>query len=89
MSLDLNSIFFDRFIQSLNTTSALDVIIDADRFVEEFSVDENGNITAKGSIDILDFDMKSSYLAFTQKCSTLHENKSYSDVNIEFTIPFK
>jgi hypothetical protein len=44
MSLDLNSIFFDRFIQSLNTTSALDVIIDADRFVEEFSVDENGNI---------------------------------------------
>lgn len=50
---------------------------------------ENGNIIAKGNIDILDFNMKSSYLAFTQKCATLHENKSYSDVNIEFTLPFK
>jgi hypothetical protein len=44
MSFDLNSIFFDRFVQSLNTTSALDVIIDSDRSVEEFAVDENGNM---------------------------------------------
>lgn len=50
---------------------------------------EEGKIIASGAIDILDFDLKNSYLAFVQKCAELHENKSYSDVNIEFTIPFK
>jgi hypothetical protein len=44
VNLDLNRVFYDRFLQSLNTTSGLDVIIDADRSVEEFNVDENGNI---------------------------------------------
>lgn len=48
-----------------------------------------GVIMAKGSIDILDFDMESSYLAFAKKCGALHQNKSFSDVNIEFKIPFK
>ncbi|PLY07059.1 MAG: hypothetical protein C0625_07640 [Arcobacter sp.] len=49
----------------------------------------NGNILAKGTIDILDFDMKSSFLTFAKKCADLHQNKSFSDVNIEFTIPYK
>lgn len=49
----------------------------------------NGNIIAKGNIDILDFDMKSSFMAFAQKCAAFHANKSYSTVDIEFTIPFK
>ncbi|MDZ7819441.1 MAG: YceI family protein [Aliarcobacter sp.] len=48
-----------------------------------------GNIIAKGTIEILDFNMKDSFLAFAKKCAELHENKSYTDVNIEFTIPFK
>jgi polyisoprenoid-binding protein YceI len=49
----------------------------------------DGNIIAKGTLEILDFNMKDSYLAFAKKCAELHENKSFSDVNIEFTIPFK
>lgn len=48
-----------------------------------------GNIIAKGTIEILDFNMKDSFLAFAKECAALHENKSYTDVNIEFTIPFK
>jgi C4-type Zn-finger protein len=48
-----------------------------------------GNIVAKGTLEILDFNMKDSFLAFAKKCAALHENKSYSDVNIEFTLPFK
>lgn len=49
----------------------------------------NGNIVAKGSIDILDFGMKNSFIAFSKKCAALHQNKSFSDVDIEFIIPFK
>ncbi|AXK48540.1 hypothetical protein CRU87_08095 [Aliarcobacter trophiarum LMG 25534] len=49
----------------------------------------DGKVVAKGVIDILDFNMKSSYEAFSKVCSALHENVSYSDVNIEFTLPFK
>lgn len=48
-----------------------------------------GKIVAKGTIDILDYDMKSSFMAFAKKCGALHQNKSFSDVNIEFTIPYK
>jgi polyisoprenoid-binding protein YceI len=50
---------------------------------------ENGNIVASGGIDILDFSMQNSYMAFAKKCAVLHENKSFSDVDIEFTIPYK
>ena len=48
-----------------------------------------GNIVAKGAIEILDYKLEGSFLAFAKECAALHENKSFSDVNIEFTIPFK
>jgi len=50
---------------------------------------KDGNIIASGTIEILDFDMKNPFLAFAKKCAVFHENKSYSDVDIKFTIPFK
>ena len=50
---------------------------------------ENGKIVAIGNIDVLDFLMENSFMDFAEKCSTYHENKSFSDVNIEFSIPFK
>lgn len=46
-------------------------------------------IIAKGTIDILDYNMENSFMAFAKKCATFHENKSFSDVDIEFTIPYK
>lgn len=49
----------------------------------------NDMIYAKGSIDILDYNMKNSFLAFAKKCASYHENKSYSDVEIEFSLPYK
>ncbi|MGB5918033.1 YceI family protein [Arcobacter sp.] len=49
----------------------------------------NGNIVAKGNIDILDFEMKNSFMAFSKKCAAFHQNKSFSKVDIEFTIPYK
>ena len=49
----------------------------------------NGKIIASGSIDILNYDMKKPFMAFAQKCASFHQNKSFSDVNIEFMIPYK
>lgn len=49
----------------------------------------DSKVVAKGVIDILDFNLATSYKAFTEVCGALHENVSYSDVNIEFTLPFK
>lgn len=49
----------------------------------------DGKIIAKGAIEILDYNLSGSFLAFAKECAAHHENKSYSDVNIEFTIPFK
>ncbi len=48
-----------------------------------------GKIVANGKIEILDYDMKNPFMAFAKKCAAFHQNKSFSDVNIEFTIPFK
>jgi len=50
---------------------------------------KDSKIVAKGNIDILDFSMKSSFLAFAKKCEVFHENKSYSEVGIAFTLPYK
>ena len=49
----------------------------------------DGVIIANGSIDILDFDMRNSYVAFAIKCAAFHQKRSFSDVDIEFTIPYK
>ena len=50
---------------------------------------KDGMIIAKGKIDILDYDMDEPFAAFALKCAHYHENKSFSDVDIEFTIPYK
>jgi polyisoprenoid-binding protein YceI len=50
---------------------------------------EKGNIIAIGSIDVLDFLMENSFMNFAEKCADAHEHKSFSDVDIEFTIPYK
>lgn len=54
----------------------------------KYEITDN-NITAKAMIDILDFDMDEPFAAFALKCAHYHENKSFSDVNIEFSIPYK
>lgn len=48
-----------------------------------------GKIVAMGTIEILDFGMKNSFIEFAKKCAGFHQNKSFSDVNIEFTLPYK
>jgi polyisoprenoid-binding protein YceI len=50
---------------------------------------KDSKIVANGTIEILDFAMKDSFMAFAKKCAGFHGNKSFSDVNIEFTIPYK
>jgi len=49
----------------------------------------DGSVVAKGSINILDFDLQNPFLAFAKKCEGFHEGKSYSQVDIEFTLAFK
>jgi hypothetical protein len=49
---------------------------------------KEGNIVAKGQIDILDYKMQESFSKFAKACFDLHEGKSYSEVNIEFMLPF-
>lgn len=46
-------------------------------------------INAKGTLEILDFGLKDSFAAFAKKCGPLHQMTSYSDVTIEFTLPYK
>jgi hypothetical protein len=48
-----------------------------------------GSIIAKGQIDILDYNMSDSFAKFAKACFDLHEGKSYSEVHIAFTLPFK
>lgn len=77
-------------VNEANKSLVLDIVMNGVKKAIPMTYEiNNENIVAKGTIDILDFDMKSSYKAFTQLCGPLHENVSYSDVNIEFTIPFK
>lgn len=49
----------------------------------------SSSILAKGTLEILDFGLKDSFAAFEKKCGPLHQMKSYSDVEIEFSLPFK
>ncbi|MGA1939383.1 YceI family protein [Arcobacter sp. YIC-310] len=50
---------------------------------------KDNSIIAKGTIEILDYKMKDSFMQFAKKCAGFHQNKSFSDVNIEFTLPYK
>lgn len=77
-------------VDEKNSTLVLDLVLNGVKkpISMKYSVNE-GKITANGVIDILDFNMKNSYKAFTEVCAALHEYVSYSDVNIEFSIPFK
>lgn len=50
---------------------------------------ENGNITAIGNIEIFDYALKDSFLAFAKKCAAFHQNKTFTDVSLSFTIPYK
>lgn len=49
----------------------------------------DSTITAKGTLEILDFGLNDSFIAFEKKCGPLHQMKSYSNVDIEFTLPYK
>lgn len=49
----------------------------------------NNTVVAKGTIDVIDYSLNDSYSAFTKKCAGLHAGKSYSEVAIEFTLPYK
>ncbi len=48
-----------------------------------------GKVVAKGSLEILDFGMKSSFDAFAKKCGGFHAGKTFSDVALEITVPYK
>ena len=50
---------------------------------------KNGMLIAKGLIDILDYSLDESFAKFAKECFILHQGKSYSEVNIEFVLPFK
>lgn len=50
---------------------------------------KDNKIIAKGKIEILDHNLKSSFEAFALKCKAFHQNKTFSDVDVEFTLPYK
>lgn len=49
----------------------------------------DNQIKAKGQIDVLDFSMSEPFKAFAKTCEKLHNGVSYSEVGIEFTLPYK
>ena len=50
---------------------------------------KDNKVVAKASIEILDFALGESFAALAKKCAPFHQNKTYSDVDISFTLPFK
>lgn len=50
---------------------------------------ENNKFVANGVIDVLDFAMNDELKAINKACYSLHEGKTWSDVNIEITSNFK
>lgn len=50
---------------------------------------KDGKVIAKGELEILDFGLKDSFLAFAKKCAPFHQNKTFSVVDLEITIPVK
>ncbi len=49
---------------------------------------KGNKLIAKGSVDVLNFAMKNSFAAFAAKCRAFHANKTWSDVEISFELPF-
>ncbi len=77
-------------VDETNKTLNLEVTMNQISKVVPMSYEiQNSEIVAKGSIDILDYDLESSYMNFAKKCAPFHQNRSFSEVGIEFTIPYK
>lgn len=84
----INSYISD--VQEINKTLTLQINMNNIKKTVpmKYEILEN-KIIAKGMIDLLDFDMDESFSSFALKCAHYHENKSFSEVDIEFIIPFK
>ena len=52
-------------------------------------VSKDGVLTAEGAIDVIDFTMTESLAAFAKKCKPFHAGKTWSEVSVSFTLPFK
>lgn len=50
---------------------------------------ENGTLSAKGVIDVLDFGLDEAFGALAKACEKLHDGMSWSQVEIRFTAPVK
>lgn len=54
----------------------------------DYSV-KDSKLIAQGRIEIFDFALDGSFREFAKKCVAYHQNKTFSDVDISFTLPFK
>jgi YceI-like domain len=50
---------------------------------------KGSKLTATGTLDVLDFSMDESLKGITMACRELHENKTWSDVNLSLEANFK
>ncbi|WP_415889255.1 YceI family protein [Neptuniibacter sp. SY11_33] len=48
-----------------------------------------GSLSAKGTLDILDFNAADAFKMFSNICRSWHKGKSWSDVDIMFSVPVK
>ncbi len=55
----------------------------------DYTVDAAKGIMAKGKLDILTFGMGETFGAFAKKCAGFHAGKTWSEVEMEFTLPIK
>lgn len=47
-----------------------------------------GKIMAKSNIDIFDFMLNKSFAAFAKECGSFHEGKTWTHVELNFSVPF-
>lgn len=77
-------------VDEAKKTLVLDVTMnDVTKPVTMTYTNEGGKVVAKGNLEILDFALKDSFAAFAKKCGAFHAGKTFSDVDVEFTIPYK
>ncbi len=50
---------------------------------------EGGKVKATGSIDVLEFALDKSFGDFSKKCKGFHAGKTWHDVGLKFSVPFK